>query len=107
MKKQTFMKSWIGWILIAAFIFPIFGIYQELSIVEDITNESASKVTPILTILFTITILVGLLMLRLKTEINEYQIKINFFPFANKSIPWSEVQSAKVLNYGFVGGWGS
>ena len=43
---------------------------------------------------------------RLRTEITDEKIDMKFFPFSNKTIPWSEVKSAEVLDYGFVGGWG-
>jgi hypothetical protein len=43
---------------------------------------------------------------RLKTEINQYEIKVSFFPFVKKRVSWDEVKSAEILDYGFVGGWG-
>ena len=105
-EEQSFLKSWVGLILIAAFLFPIYGIYQELETTQGLNEVAKSNVGSILTILFFIGALVSLLMLKLKTDINEYQIKIKFFPFTNKTIPWSEIQNVTVLNYGFVGGWG-
>ena len=31
---------------------------------------------------------------------------MRFFPFVKKEFQWSEIQKSKVVNYGFVGGWG-
>jgi len=44
--------------------------------------------------------------IRLKTEINQNEIIVNFFPFIRKRINRNEIKSAKTLDYGFVGGWG-
>jgi len=44
--------------------------------------------------------------IRLKTEIDQHEIRMRFFPFTKKSIPWEEIKSAETVNYGFVGGWG-
>ena len=37
------------------------------------------------------------------TKINEDGIKMYFVPFVKKSIKWSELESVKIVNYGFVG----
>ena len=44
--------------------------------------------------------------MRLKTEINEQGITMHFRPFTKRQIAWQEIENAKVLDYGFVGGWG-
>jgi hypothetical protein len=44
--------------------------------------------------------------LRLKTKIDESGIHMNFVPFSKKHYGWDDIKSAKVLDYGFVGGWG-
>jgi hypothetical protein len=44
--------------------------------------------------------------MKLKTEIDRHGIRWEFIPFIKKRVSWSEVKSAKTVNYGFVGGWG-
>src|SRR5690606_37115261 len=51
-------------------------------------------------------VLFFVLILLLTTEISEKSIKFRFFPFFNKEVLWSDIESAKVITYGFVGGWG-
>lgn len=46
------------------------------------------------------------LMMRLKTEIDNKEIRMSFFPLVKKRIIWNKIKSREVLNYGFVGGWG-
>jgi hypothetical protein len=43
--------------------------------------------------------------IRLITEIDKEEIRINFFPFVKKQISWKEIKSVEIVNYGFVG-WG-
>lgn len=51
--------------------------------------------------------LIGLfLLIKLKTTINDNEIRMSFFPFVKKKIKWDKIKKAEVVNYGFVGGWG-
>jgi hypothetical protein len=42
----------------------------------------------------------------MKTEIDQDEIRMNFYPFVKKRISWNQIKKADVVNYGFVGGWG-
>ena len=46
------------------------------------------------------------LTMRLITRIDETGIHYRFFPFVSKYYSWSEIASARMIDYGFVGGWG-
>ena len=46
------------------------------------------------------------LFMRLDTRVDERGISFKFFPFVKKEFMWSEISSARVVDYGFVGGWG-
>ena len=59
--------------------------------------------------MFTVVIFAFIIFFRiiqLRTKIDEQNINIKFYPLINKTIKWSEVKSANIVNYGFVGGWG-
>jgi len=45
-------------------------------------------------------------LLRLKTEFDTQEIRMNFSPLSKKVFKWSDIESAKLIDYGFVGGWG-
>lgn len=55
-----------------------------------------------------IVLIVSLLFLsmRLITQIDEKGIKFRFFPFVKRAYQWHEIETAQVVDYGFVGGWG-
>jgi len=44
--------------------------------------------------------------MKLKTSIDKNGIQMIFFPFTRNRVEWNEIQDTKVVNYGFVGGWG-
>lgn len=46
------------------------------------------------------------LSVELRTEIDQYGINMRFFPLVRRQITWEEVKSARVVDYGFAGGWG-
>ena len=37
------------------------------------------------------------------TEITNQGVKMRFIPFVKKDIPWSEIKSIRIVDYGFVG----
>lgn len=105
-ENQRFTQWWLWLIIISIGIIPVYGIYTQLMQGEKFGNNPMPE--PVL-IFFSILIfaLIGLfLIMRLKTTINETEIRMSFFPFVKKKINWSEVKKAEVIDYGFVGGLG-
>mgnify|MGYP000005578996 CR=1 FL=1 len=45
-------------------------------------------------------------LLHLKTTIDHSKITIYFFPFTKRTLHWSEILRADIIDYGFVFGWG-
>ena len=46
------------------------------------------------------------LVMRLVTQVDQDGIRYRFFPFIKRHYQWHEIASARVVDYGFVGGWG-
>ncbi|MDG1477280.1 MAG: hypothetical protein P8Q14_09045 [Vicingaceae bacterium] len=91
---QKFTQWWL-WLIIL--------IHSSFVVWQLISAGSSSLVS----ILFgDILIAVLFFTLKLKTEVNEEGVKMAFFPFIKKEINWEEIKSLRVLDYGFVGGWG-
>jgi len=105
-EEQKFTQWWIWIILTGIGLLPIYGIYNQLIM----GNKSGSKQMSDLGLLFFALFVFGIIalfwLMRLKTEINKNELKINFFPFVKKKIKWNDIKSVKIVNYGFVGGWG-
>lgn len=45
-------------------------------------------------------------MIRLETNITKESIAFRFFPFVKRNYSFNEIETYKVIDYGFVGGWG-
>ena len=99
-ETQKFNQWWLWLILFAAILFPLYFFANASS--ED------RKHLLVLTIVFLVegVILLVFWMIQLRTEIDSKKISVHFYPFMRKTFLWNEVDSAKVVNYGFVGGWG-
>lgn len=105
-EEQRFNQWWLWLILIGINLIPAYGIYQQIFKGQAFGNHPLSDTGLIVLQIFLLLFLWAFRQLRLKTLINEEYIAFKFFPFADKTILWSEVKSARIVDYGFVGGWG-
>ena len=103
---QKFTQWWLWVILIGIAVIPIYGIYKQLIIGEKFGDQPMSDVGLIIFSIFIFGLLALFWFMRLKTKINQEDIQIDFYPFVKKRVPWKEIKSAEIVNYGFVGGWG-
>jgi len=105
-EEQKFTQWWLWLILIAIGILPIIGIYKQFILGDKFGDKPMSNFGLITFSIFIFGLVAMFWFIRLKTEINENGIRINFFPFVEKRVNWNDIKSAKTLDYGFVGGWG-
>lgn len=105
-ENQKFAHLWMWIILIGITLIPLYGIYKQMILGEQFGSNPLPNFGLILFLIFMLGFIFLFWSMKLSTEINEELIKMNFFPFVNKNIKWDEIQSAEVVNYGFVGGWG-
>lgn len=105
-EEQKFNQWWI-WILLSALsIIFMMGAFQQIVLGEPWGNKQMSDANMYVFVLFFLGINLLFWVMKLKTDITEEAISMHFFPFLKKTIPWSEISEAKVVDYGFVGGWG-
>lgn len=105
-EEQKFNQRWLWLILILMGVLPLIGIYKQLILGEKLGDNPMSDIS---LLIFSIIMfsLVGLfLIMKLKTSIDKNGINMHFFPFIKKSVDWQQIKNVKVVNYGFVGGWG-
>ncbi len=105
-EEQKFSKSWVILIIAALVLLPLYGIYQQIILGQPYGDKPMSDFGLILFLLLTLALLGLFLVLKLKTQLTEHEIQMKYYPFFTKMVKWSDIKSAKVLNYGFVGGWG-
>ena len=105
-EEQRFTQWWLWLILIPIGILPVVGIIQQLILEKEFGDKPMSDFGLIFFAVFVFALLGLFLMMRLKTEIDQNEIRMSFIPFVKKRIKWTEIKKAEVVNYGFVGGWG-
>ena len=105
-EEQKFTQWWLWIILIGIGILPIVGIYKQLILGEKFGNKPMSDIGLLFFAILIFSLIALFWSIRLTTKIDKTGIKFQFFPFVNKEVLWNDVKSAKIVNYGFVGGWG-
>lgn len=105
-EEQKFTQWWLWLILLGIAVFPIIEIYKQLSLEDQRVSSVTSDSNLLLFTFLILGIIVLFLSMKLTTEIDENEIRMKFFPFVNRKVSWHEIETCKVLNYGFVGGWG-
>lgn len=105
-EEQKFRQWWLWLILIGLNLIPAYGIYKQIIRGQIFGDHPMSDVGLISFQIFTLLFLVAFWAFKLVTEIDEDEIYIQFYPLVKRSISWSEVKTANMVNYGFVGGWG-
>ena len=105
-ETQKFSQWWLWLILIAIGALPITGLYKQFYLNEAFGDKTMSDLGLIIFAVFVFSLIALFWFMRLKTEIDQNEIRMNFFPFVKKRVNWKEIKNAEIVNYGFVGGWG-
>ncbi|WP_206735984.1 phosphoethanolamine transferase domain-containing protein [Aequorivita sp. KMM 9714] len=105
-EEQKFTQWWLWLILIGIGVLPIIGIYKQLIIEEKFGDSPMSDLELIIFSIFIFGLIALFWFMRLKTNIDQNEIRMRFFPLVKKQVKWKDVKSVEVVNYGFVGGWG-
>jgi len=105
-EEQKFTQWWVWLLLIIVGLIPVYGIYKQLIKGEAFGNNPMSDIGLIIFAIFIFGIITLFWFMELKTEIDKKEIRMEFVPFVKKTLQWKDIKSAKMLNYGFVGGWG-
>lgn len=94
-ETQKYNQIWLWAILLGLVITSLF-----------LFKTATPNSTGIITMAIVIPIILLLATLKLKTVISNQGITMSFGIFTKKYIEWLEVEEIKVIDYGFVGGWG-
>jgi hypothetical protein len=100
-EEQRIDQTWIRILLLALAFVMFYAIYAFVTNTPDTFDQYGFWLS--MPIGFGCILLIWFW--KLTTRIDNYGIAIKC-PFVNKKVNWSEIKSLKVLDYGFVGGWG-
>lgn len=105
-EKQRFTQWWM-WVFI---LIPLgisgIGVFQQFVLKTPFGDKPMSDTGLLFFVLFSglFTLFFGVMYL--ETTLTKSTLKVRFYPLTQRSIRWENVRSAKVISYGFVGGWG-
>lgn len=99
-ETQKFTQWWLWLIIVGVLLIPIFLFDWSENLMDQFTSD---KIIPSV---ISLSLLVLFLSLKMTTTITNTELKVNYVPFITKKWKWSEIKIAKVIDYGFVGGWG-
>ena len=105
-EEQKFTQWWLWLILVPIGFLPIIGICKQIILGESFGDKPMSDIGLIIFAIFIFSLLGLFILMKLKTNIDNDKIEMNFFPFVKKTTKWTDIKKAEVVNYGFVGGWG-
>lgn len=103
---QRYRKWWMFLIVSLLLVLPVISIYQQIYLGKPFGNNPAPDGLLIGFSVFMVLLAVLFLTIFLKTEVRWDGITIHYSPFFKKQILWSQIQSADIVDYGFLGGWG-
>lgn len=95
-EKQRFNQWWLWLLLATSLAVPAILFFKE-------ATEKSGSFSGLIIILLVIILFA---VLRMKTVVTKENILLTYFPFVRKTISLSDIETMKVINYGFVGGWG-
>ena len=105
-ERQRFRQWWL-WLLLGGInLLFLVGAYQQIIRGIPFGDNPAPNGVLIGILIFTLGLSWWFWQMELRTEIDAEEIRLAFAPFTRQQIPWAEVASAEIVDYGFVGGWG-
>lgn len=102
-EEQKFTQWWLWLMLGLVGLMPLIAIYQQIILGRPIGDNPLSNLGLVFATLFVYGLIALFGSMKLTTHIDTTGIYMRYFPFARKRVLWSEVKSAEVVDYGFVG----
>ncbi|PRP67198.1 hypothetical protein [Nonlabens agnitus] len=101
-EEQRFDQWWLKLLIVCIMLVIAVSAFVEIGQSSDMIVTTATA----LSCLLGIVLMGSIFYMKLTTTITDEKIHIRYFPFLNREWKWSDIQTAKVIDYGFVGGWG-
>lgn len=102
-EDQRFSQWWL-WILILGIVgLMLYGVVQQVFFGVAFGNQPMSDYGLILFSIALVAFAIMFANIRLRTRIDKQAISIQFTPLLKRTYRWDQVESALIINYGFVG----
>lgn len=103
---QRFTQWYIWVFLVFIGVMPFYGIYKRIQNPSPLFDDPFKDGMLLLFIGLIFGLIYLFFKMKLVTIIDDKEIRMIFKPFVVKVIRWEIVKYAKIVDYGFVGGWG-
>lgn len=105
--EEQRMTQWWFWLFMTGLgAIPTWGIIQQLVIGKPFGNNPMSDIGLIVFALGVYVAIFFFASIRLITRISKTEIHVHLFPLTRRLIEWRDVETAHIVSYGFVGGYG-
>ena len=104
--EKKIRQWWLWLILIGIGSLPIIFGFQQFVCNNSLGGNQMSDEGLVLFILLTLCLLGLFLAMKLEIHIDKKEVHFIFFPFVGKHVSWIDIKITKVVNYGFVRGFG-
>jgi len=105
-ENQRFTQWWL-WLILAGILFiPTYGLINQNFLGNPVGDNPSTDAGMIAYFLTSLAVVIFFVLMNLITEINEVHIYIKFYPLFTKTLEWKDIHSARIVDYGFAGGWG-
>ncbi len=101
-ETQRFTQRWLFVIVIATTVIVLASILPVINDVDGLANQ----IIVVAIVLFFIALTGSIFFMRLETTITEKSICMRFHPFVKREWHWENLRQARVIDYGFIGGYG-
>ena len=90
---QKYCQWWLWLILIGIGILAILGIYKQLILGDKFGDKPMSDFGLIIFCVFIFGLIAMFWFMRLKTEIDQNEVRMSFLPFVKKRVNWKEIKN--------------
>src|SRR5690606_39108425 len=105
-ESQRFNQWWVWLIVILSCGVPFIIFVQQIVLGKTVGDHPMSDSAVILSLIIPVIFILLFYMMQLKTVITRETLSFRFVPFVKRTIPLKDLETFKVINYGFVGGYG-
>ncbi|WP_024479996.1 hypothetical protein [Cellulophaga baltica] len=107
-EEQKFTQWWLWLLLLAPIVILFYTLVKP--ILEDPNQANGNFSFSLIpsndfwiSLGLMLVVLILFMLLKLKTTLSQDYIQVSFFPFFTKKWNWSEINTAEIVTYGFVG----
>lgn len=105
-ERQKFNQWWLWVLLFSGLAYSAWKAYAQIVLGEPQGPHASNHNSFMLAFGINLAVIFLFLAIELKTDLDTSGLRMHFFPFVKKRAGWDEVQEARIVDYGFVGGWG-